>query len=117
MIRQTGVLTDDLAHIGRHKLVSLTTRHKQDAIDDTDGPLTAHLNLLHLVFYAGHDFTDILAVSFRQTVCIALYNLRQVIKETIGYLGEVNDKVQWVLYLMGDTGTQQSQRCQFLLLL
>ena len=44
-----------------------------------------------------------------------LNDFRQVVQQLVGHLAEVNDEVQRVLYLVGNTCTEQSQRCQLLL--
>ena len=41
----------------------------------------------------------------------------QIIHHIIGHLAKVDDKVQGVLYLMGDACAQNAQRCQFIGLL
>ena len=53
----------------------------------------------------------------RQFVGIVLNDVGEIGQQPVRHLTEVDDEVERVLYLVGNTGAERSKRSQFLLLL
>ena len=65
-------------------------------------------NLLHVLLNVGHDVGHLLTVVFRQLVGMGPDKFGEIAEQLIVHLTEVDDKVQWVLNLMGNAGTEQT---------
>ena len=117
MIRQAHVFLHYLAHIGRHAFVLLTARYQQYALYDAHSTVAVRRNLLHILLETIHNVVEVFAVCFWQQLGVILHYSCQVAEEFVGHLREVDDKIQRVLNLVGNTSTEHTERCQFLLLL
>ena len=117
VIGEPYIFVDDAIDIGGYELVLLAARYEEDALNDIDGPLAVFDNLGHVVAQVGDDIVDVLAVVLGQPVLVVVDDVRQVAQEFVGHLTEVDDEVERILYLVGDTGTKHSQGGELLLLL
>ena len=117
MIGEPHVLFYKVTDISWQEFTVLSPRNEQDALYDTDSTLTMLRNLRHVFPQVGHNVVEILAIVFRQLVLVVGHNLLQVFEKFVGHLAEVDHEVQRILYLMGNTRAENTQRCQFLLFL
>ena len=79
-------------------------------------PCSTIFPMSHVLLQVGNDIFHFLTIVVREFIFIVFHDVVQVAKQLGRHLAEVNDKVQRVLYLMGNTCTQHAERSQFLLL-
>ena len=117
MIRQPHVFVHQRRDVRRQKFTLFAATLQQDAPDDADGALSVLLDFLHVVLEVCRDFLHFFGVFLLQLLGGILYQLHKVVEQFARHLGEVDDEIQRVLYLMCDTGREHSQRRHLLLLM
>lgn len=105
VIGQVDVLSEESVQVSRLSLAGSTSRVQQHAAHDVVGALAVLANLAEILFQVGEKIVHVFRNGSRKQVFLLCQLICQLAQQISRELGEVDDEIEGVLHLVGDSGS------------